>query len=214
MTIQGKARKWHLALVDWRYRQARRPPGLKATHEVGGPLEPEPAERGGGEARLVALVAHHDHLPGGIGRPLIAGIRKGVAAPLEHVAGDEEGAGHHAVALARDSARMSTRTAPEPRAERASAGSRRRSWARASASRSSTVLGDIARGLYAAPNLAGQASTMPLAWLPSRKPPSRRTDVLNRPSGGRSWLPMRSRTSGAACSTWAPRWCLTSRSPR
>ena len=54
----------------------------------------------GGEARLVARVAHDDEPARRVGDALVA-VRSGrIAAPLEHVARDEDAARHDAVALA------------------------------------------------------------------------------------------------------------------
>src|SRR4051812_24463089 len=81
-------------------RQPGRAPGLKAAVEVRRPVVPELLERRGGEARLVAGVAHDDQRAPGIGHALVAVRTVGVAAPLEHVARDEHAAGHDAVAPA------------------------------------------------------------------------------------------------------------------
>src|SRR3954469_9687007 len=81
-------------------RQPGRAPGLKAAVEVRRAVVPELLERRGGEARLVAGVAHDDQRAPGIGHALVAVRTVGVAAPLEHVARDEHAAGHDAVAPA------------------------------------------------------------------------------------------------------------------
>ena len=89
-----------LALVDFGYRKAGGTPGLKAPDQVGGLLESQLPQAGGCQAGLEAFVAHHDEPSARVRHPLVAPGRVGVAAPLEHVARDEHGAGHHAVALA------------------------------------------------------------------------------------------------------------------
>src|SRR5947209_1408660 len=68
-------------------------PGLKAADQICRVGESKLLERGGGEARLVALVAHDDHLPAGLRGLWIAPPGARVAAPFEHVAGDEPGTG-------------------------------------------------------------------------------------------------------------------------
>ncbi len=63
---------------------------LEAAVEVGGPPQPEPLEAEGGQARGVALVAHHHDLAVRVvrlGQPV---GRRGVEAPLEDVAVDDQ----------------------------------------------------------------------------------------------------------------------------
>src|SRR5262245_61370948 len=81
-------------------RQARRAPGLEAAGDVRGVVESEPLEVRGGKTGLVALVAHDDEPPGRVAHAQVARVRGGVAAPLEHVPREEDGAGDDAVAPA------------------------------------------------------------------------------------------------------------------
>src|SRR5215211_1959443 len=81
-------------------RESRGAPGLEAAREVGGALESEPFEVRRGQTRLVALVAHDDQLAPAIPDALVAVGRRGVAAPLEHVAREEHRAADDTVALA------------------------------------------------------------------------------------------------------------------
>ena len=65
-------------------------PRLNATDEIGGPVQPNISEKGGGEARLVALVADdHDAsvVVGHFGDVVLAGR---VESPLEDVAVDDD----------------------------------------------------------------------------------------------------------------------------
>src|SRR3954447_19899701 len=55
--------------------QAGRSPGLKATVEVRRAREAESLQVGRGQARLVALVAHHDHLALEAANEGITGVR-------------------------------------------------------------------------------------------------------------------------------------------
>ena len=75
-------------------------PGLEATDQVGGPVQPEVLQAGGGEARRVALGAHHDHLDVVVDGLGDAGVAGRVEAPLELVALDDQGAGDLALRAA------------------------------------------------------------------------------------------------------------------
>ena len=78
-------------------RQAGDPPGREPTDHVGGPVQADVLQRGGGQRRGVALLTedHHRHVVvDGLRQP---GRAAGVEAPLQHVALDDERARHHAV---------------------------------------------------------------------------------------------------------------------
>src|SRR5437899_5531448 len=79
------------------HREARLAPGLKPPDQVGRAFDPELLERGRGEARLVALVAHHDDLTGRVGDGRIPPLGRRICTPLQHVAGHQVRAGHHTI---------------------------------------------------------------------------------------------------------------------
>src|SRR5215475_5251660 len=74
-------------------RQPGGAPGLETAVEVRRIGQPELVQRRGREARLVALVAHDDQSPAAAVDRGIAVGAAGIAAPLEHVAWHERGAG-------------------------------------------------------------------------------------------------------------------------
>lgn len=70
---------------------------MEATDEIGGVVQPEVLQHGGGEARLIALVAHHDD-PIVVARDRVdAVLARGIQSPLEHVAVDHHGTEERAV---------------------------------------------------------------------------------------------------------------------
>src|SRR3954454_5193335 len=91
------AKRWislALRLRDW---QTRHLPGLKAADQIGR-VEAEPSQVRRGEARLVALVADHDHLAIATGQLGVAVLAGGIESPLEDVAGHERRLGDQTVA--------------------------------------------------------------------------------------------------------------------
>src|SRR5215210_2269517 len=92
------SRRWTSSSARSADRESRVPPGLEATGQVGRAVEAELAQVGGGEAGLVAAVAHHDEASLRVAEPRVAVIAVRGAAPLEHVAGDDDRAGHGAAA--------------------------------------------------------------------------------------------------------------------
>src|SRR5215217_3779535 len=92
------SRRWTSSSARSADRESRVPPGLEPAGQVGGAMEPELAQVRGGEARLVAAVAHDDQPGIRVGEPRVAVLAVGGAAPLEQVACHDDRAGHRSVA--------------------------------------------------------------------------------------------------------------------
>ena len=78
-------------------REARGLPGLEAALQVGGLVQADPPQRGGGQRGRVALRAHHDDLHVGPRQRRDPGLAARIEPPFEHVAADEDRSRHLAL---------------------------------------------------------------------------------------------------------------------